>query len=116
MKSWDIYRESDWDTSGGLTVRPPAGRRFGWRFTNPNSHPIRPRRFRAPHPPLIGRQEAVLAGAPPPSRDKNARREWLTKTSAYYPAELTWQLLGSLAVEHACRKMKTDSVSAPQGV
>ena len=50
----------------------------------------------SPHPPLVGTQRAYLQGSPPPANP--GASEYLTRATAHYPAEFTWQLIGLLAV------------------
>ena len=51
--------------------------------------------IKAAHPPLIGTERAVRVGSQPSS---SCQSEYLTKATARYPAELTWQLLGLLII------------------
>ena len=88
MATWTVFAGSSFRTSQGHDVRTPVGRRF-----------------KAPHPPLIGTREAVLAGTDlPPVRRSGASSGFLTRDTAHYPAELTWQIIATLALEATRRR------------
>ena len=77
-RMWTIHTGSSFTTSSGTVVQAPPGRRY-----------------RAPHPPLLGRVEAVPVGESAPS---GYSRGFLTKETAHYPAELNWQLVALLGL------------------
>ena len=51
---------------------------------------------RAPHPPLFGSERAHKIGEAP--RSISSSGEFLTRATAHYPAELTWQMIALLIV------------------
>ena len=80
-RTWTVYANRNFTTSGGFLVRPPSGRRI-----------------LASHPPLMGRIEAVADGEPVPKRQK-ALKSYLTRETAHYPAELNWHLVATLGLD-----------------
>ena len=66
----------------------------------------------APHPPLRGKEKYLL-GRRWNGDGTRRKSEWLTGATAYYPAELTWQLVGRLTAE-ACKWFLKHQASATE--
>ena len=79
------------------------------------------RKFLARHPPLIGRESPLMWtkgiggpddeggwAAPPGAPD-----DYLTRATAAYPAELTWQIFGILVIE-SCQRIVAELRPSPR--
>ena len=82
---------SDIDLAGFL--RRCGHDRVMWRVPASGGRPAQV--VTAPHPPIRGTQWAQRIGSrcKPPHNDSG---EYLTRATAHYPAELTWQMIGTL--------------------
>ena len=74
----------------------------------------------APHPPLCGRERAYLIGTGPCRKRPREQpgQAYLTRATAHYPAELTWQLIARLVVaaRDTARQAAVPSPSLPSDV